>query len=147
MSKTLTVGQVIKILESAVFDELIGAIEDECLECKGAPYVLKEEYQRRELAKDVAALANAEGGIILLGVNTERNPIHLGDEIKKIREFPENLIGRSQYDDVLGSWIYPTLQGVNVEWFAGSKDAKKGRCYPSSKPTTNKKTFSSHADA
>jgi hypothetical protein len=96
------------------------------LECKETPYQLSQQYQKQELAKDVAALANAEGGIILLGVRTERDNIHRRDEIRRISPFHQHLIDTSQYHQVLGSWIYPTLQGATVEWFPSSKNQRKG---------------------
>lgn len=80
MPKNLDPDHVRFILKSGHFNELIGTVEDEHLECKAAPYQLQSEHQKQELAKDVAGLANAGGGIILIGVRTERDPTHFGDE-------------------------------------------------------------------
>jgi predicted HTH transcriptional regulator len=91
MAKNLEPDQVRALIESGHFQELIGVIEDQRLECKAAPYLLQEEHQKQELAKDVCALANAERGIILIGVKTARNPVHFGDEISEIHSFPQNL--------------------------------------------------------
>jgi hypothetical protein len=126
MPKTLKIEEVNDILKNGTFDDLLGTVEDEYLECKAAPYSLKEEHQKQELAKDVAALANAEGGVILLGVRTERDPSHFGDEVREIRVFPEPLINTNQYDDILVSWIYPALQGVTVKWVPSAANGEKG---------------------
>jgi hypothetical protein len=49
------------------------APEGTWLEGKSKPYLLSEEPQKWELAKDVASFANAEaGGLIVIGVRTER---------------------------------------------------------------------------
>jgi len=101
-------------LENGHFDELIGAVEDQHLECKAAPYQLQHEHQKQELAKDVYALANADGGIILIGVKTERNPVHFGDEIIESCPFPQTLVDPDQWQAVLRTWIYPPLQHVDI---------------------------------
>ena len=38
------------------------------LDFKMCPYQLEQDRQRFELAKDVSAMANAEGGVILIGI-------------------------------------------------------------------------------
>ncbi len=126
MSKNLTLDQVKAILDSGNFDELIGAVENEWLECKAAPYQLKEDHQKQEFAKDVSALANANGGVILIGVKTERDPTHFGDEIKEVRPFPRRLVNPDQYHDILKRWIYPPLQQVEIRWFPSASNPKKG---------------------
>jgi hypothetical protein len=117
---------IIHILKSGAFTKLIGAVETRIIECKGAPYPLKHETEKQELAKDVAGFANAEGGLILLGVATEINPMHREEEITKIRPFQEALVNIKQYYDVLQSWIYPALHQIDIQWYPSSDDVKKG---------------------
>jgi len=126
MPKNLSLDEVREILDSGNFDGLIGVVEDEKIECKAELYQLKENHQKQELAKDVAGLANAGGGVILIGARTKRDPEHFGDEIKEIRSFEQNLINTSQYQDILRMWIYPSLQQVEVLWFPSSSNSKKG---------------------
>lgn len=126
MPENLSPTEVKAILDSGNFDELIGAVEDERLECKGKPYQIKKDHQKQELAKDVAGLANAGGGIILIGVRTVRDPTHFGDEIKDVRSFEQNLINSNQYQDILNKWIYPSLQQVEIRWFRSRRNKKKG---------------------
>lgn len=126
MPENLGLDDVKAILDSGKFDKLIGAVENEQLECKTAPYQLQHNYQKQELAKDVSGLANANGGLILIGVKTERNPTHFGDEIKKVHPFPQTLINPEQYQDILRSWTYPRLQQVDVRWFPSAADRKIG---------------------
>jgi hypothetical protein len=45
MAKQLTPPGVSEILRRGTFDELIGALEDEYLECKGTSYQLQHERQ------------------------------------------------------------------------------------------------------
>jgi predicted HTH transcriptional regulator len=78
MPRIITVPEVVAILQSGDFTRLFGCLEDDHLECKSAPYNLGQERERMELAKDVSALANTDGGIILLGVQTEQEPAYQG---------------------------------------------------------------------
>lgn len=126
MTKTLTVEQIKAILDGGNFDELITAVEDEQIECKEAPYQLNEVHQKQELAKDVSGFANANGGVILIGVRTGRNSTHFGDEIKEITPFPRRLVDPNQYQDIIRSWIYPALQQVDIRWFPSAGEREKG---------------------
>lgn len=126
MTKNLTVEQIKAILDRGNFDELITAVEDDQIECKSAPYQLNEAHQKQELAKDVSGFANANGGVILIGVRTERSPMHFGDEIKEIRPFPRRLVDPNQYQAIIRSWIYPAPQQVDIRWFPSVVDREKG---------------------
>ncbi len=126
MPKKLSLEQVRAILESGNFDEFIEAVEDERFECKAAPYQLQHAHQKQELAKDVAALANADGGVILMGVRTETDPTHFGDEIREIPSFPQALVNPQQYQDVIRAWVYPPVQQVDVRWFPSAVNQERG---------------------
>jgi len=126
MTKNLTVEQIKAILDSGNFDAFITAVEDEQIECKAAPYQLHEAHQKQELAKDVSGFANANGGVILIGVRTERNSTHFGDEITEIRAFSRMLVDPNQYQDIIRSWIYPAPQQVDIRWFPYAVDREKG---------------------
>jgi predicted HTH transcriptional regulator len=59
------------ILDGGQFSALIGLDEDTSLEAKrGNSYDFATPTGRYELAKDVSAFANAEGGILLIGLTT-----------------------------------------------------------------------------
>ena len=62
---TLAPDRIIELLQARDFNSLRGTPEHEEVECNSAPYRLQDESQRIELAKDIAGLANADGGIIL----------------------------------------------------------------------------------
>jgi predicted HTH transcriptional regulator len=59
------------ILDNRQFDLLIGQEEDTWFEAKGRnPYDFTTPAGRYELAKDVSAFANADGGILVVGLAT-----------------------------------------------------------------------------
>jgi len=124
--KTLTVEEIIVILNAGEFDQLKDAVENDRFECKAEPYRLDEEHQKYELAKDVSALANAKGGIILIGAQTERDPTHATDVIVKIRPLPNNLVKISQYEDIVRTWVYPPVKDIEIKWFKSSTHPATG---------------------
>lgn len=89
MPRFIPLSDIWSILGSGDFNQLIGGLEDDHLECKSAPYNLTEDQGKMELAKDVSALANADGGIILIGVQTETEPQHQGDIIRRTGSLPK----------------------------------------------------------
>ncbi|MGH8016013.1 MAG: AlbA family DNA-binding domain-containing protein, partial [Candidatus Zixiibacteriota bacterium] len=112
-----TQEQILKILKSGEFENFIGEIENDFLECKSGIYLLKNEKNKRELAKDVASLANSNGGIILFGVKTKPSLEHIGDEIDSISPMTKGKLKSKQYFDILDSWIYPKINDLTITWF------------------------------
>jgi len=66
----MTRDEILAVLEDGAFERLKGSPENLEVEFKREPYRLDQENQKFELAKDVSALANAAGGIIVIGVRT-----------------------------------------------------------------------------
>jgi hypothetical protein len=126
MPKTLTISEVEGILRTGGFDQLLGTIEDEQVEFKVEPYQLNADLGRMELAKDVSALANRRGGVIVIGVRTERNPTIQAEEAADIRAFRQALIDLDQYRNVLKDWVIPPIRGLTVDWFRDVADADRG---------------------
>ena len=133
MPKKASPAEILAILEEGDFSGLKGIVEDHRLECKGEPYALhhtdreKLTHYKQELAKDVSSLANtSEGGLVLIGVRTERLDTHIGDEIVNIRPIPKDLIDPQQYHDILKEWIYPSALGVDVKWYQCRDDPERG---------------------
>jgi len=90
-----------EIVNDGEFDKLIVEIENDFFHCKHSPYRFDNERGKHELAKGITSFANAKGGFILIGVETEENPTHLGDEVKRIRSFEQTLINPQQYQDII----------------------------------------------
>src|SRR6266852_9162385 len=97
MPRLIAIAEVVAILQSGDFNRLFGGLEDEHLECKSAPYNLDQEREKMELAKDVSALANVDGGIILLGAQTEREPTYQGDIIRRVGCFAQDRVDLGEY--------------------------------------------------
>lgn len=95
---------------------LVGTTEGPRIEFKRPPaYKLEHDSGKWELAKDVAAMANADGGLIVIGVATMKNPAIAGDVASAIEPCmsPYNLV---QVKSVLSSWLFPP-QNVGLDVF------------------------------
>jgi hypothetical protein len=126
MPRTISLTEIMEILESGEFTKLLGCIEDEHLECKTAPYQLEHERERMELAKDASALANADGGIILIGVQTEVEPTYHGDIIRRVGSFSRDRIDFSQYQNVISDWVIPSIPGLKFGWYVNAENSDQG---------------------
>jgi len=127
MTKTLAVEDVLRILKAGRFSDLKGGLEDGKVECKSEIYTVTDDHQKQELAKDVSALANVDGGIILLGVHTKRdNTRAIGDQITDLSPFSEGLVDPEQYHKILSDWVYPQLEDVDIVWHPSDKEKTKG---------------------
>lgn len=126
MSQQLSPDEVRRILDSGDFEALKGAVEDDRLETKRAPYKTSEEHQKLEFAKDVSALANVAGGVLLLGPATERDPSHLGDEIVSVSTYPQSLVDPETYHSILRDWVHPELEGLRIRWHPSAAHPARG---------------------
>ncbi len=132
MAKQLTPQEIAAILAHGTFDDLVGCLEDEHLECKAAPYQLQPDHQKYELAKDVSCIANrssrtgSEGCHILLGVRTEKSPEYHQDMVVEISPFEQAQVNLTVYYQVLDNWLLPMPEGIDIRWHASAGDPARG---------------------
>ena len=126
MGKTLTVTQILGVLVTGDFDEIIDTVEDDQVEVKGSPYQLVHDAQKQELAKDVSALGNAAGGIVLIGFETMKDPLNAVERITTCRAFDRTLVDLRQYENVLQSWLCPSMEAARIQWYPSAADSTKG---------------------
>src|SRR4051794_18017437 len=110
----MTRDEVGAVLETGDFRALVGIEENLEVEFKGSPYRLDDEGEKFELAKDASALANANGGVIVIGVRTERHAERFSDVAESVRPVPRELIDETRYVDVLTERVYPRISGLGV---------------------------------
>lgn len=114
------------IVEKREFDTLIGKCESKFFDCKTVGYKLPDEEEKYELAKDVSSFANANGGFIFIGINTKKNEFRDCDEIRKICAFEQGKCKKSQYFDVIRTWIYPSINDIDFKWYPIDENSDKG---------------------
>ena len=121
---------IIAVLERGAFHELIGQSEEAYLDAKERPYFTNgqtaNDRQKAEFAKDVAAFANANGGIILVGVRATKNAHTKREVVADILDFPQADVDVEQCQKILTDWLVPPVSGLEVRWYRSSTDAKRG---------------------
>lgn len=117
MGRSVSAEEILSMCKRGSVEEFKGIIETVEFEFKQSPYRLEEEHQKRELAKDISGLANAGGGLILLGAKAAPpDPLpHHGEEIDEITHFSTLLFDWKQYRDTLRAWVYPDIKGVRFQ--------------------------------
>lgn len=113
--KALTPQKIREILESKAYHDLVGVVETDEVEFKQEPYQVDKDSpikdsQKQELAKDVTGLANSKGGVIVIGVKTEKNPSMPHDQVVKVSPFPISGDLEQQYRSILKDWVFPAIK-------------------------------------
>ena len=115
------------ILETRQFAALIGLDEDTWLEAKRKnPYDFATPAGRYELAKDITAFANAEGGILLVGLTTAP-----AAEAKTERIGAHDLCSQAEFDvaqylGIIKEHVYPAIRDLKVYWLPVNAEATQG---------------------
>jgi hypothetical protein len=136
MAQEITVEQVLEVMIAGDFAALIGKAENERIEFKGALYQLATMREKIELAKDVSALANLGGGIVVMGIGTSIAEDRPYEVAERVRCFPEKDFNVKQYEDVIAQFIYPKVD-TQIKWAPSATGKDKGVAYiyvPESQP-------------
>lgn len=121
------IDSVSKIIKERDFSKLIGLKEDLWLEAKGrVPYQLDLPSGRYELAKDVSAFANAEGGHIVIGLTHERLKSEMTERISGLELISEAEFDFKKYGGLIKDYIYPQIDGITITWQESTNEEGKG---------------------
>ncbi len=115
------------ILDCRRFDQLIGQEEDTWLEAKGRnPYDFTTSAGRYELAKDVSSFANADGGILIVGLVTTPMPEAKTERVTAHELCSQAEFDATQYQGLIDEYVHPSIKGLNVYWLPVSQEATQG---------------------
>jgi predicted HTH transcriptional regulator len=134
----MRVDNIFEILKARNFQELVGIAESLCLDCKSEPYRLVDEKGRHELAKDVSAFANSDGGVLLIGLKTRKESTNKMDVIDKVRVFDKCHFDPFNINLIIESWIFHRIHGLSVEWHDDTERRVWAVLNINTKTTTNK---------
>src|SRR5712692_4050729 len=123
---SLTQGQIVDALARNESHRLVGSTESKQVEFKLAPYLLTGNHQKWELAKDVAAFANKRGGVIVVGVESERQLNEIIESAIAIRPVRKEIVDLPQHRSVIDAWIYPRPEGIDLRWYPPEADQESG---------------------
>lgn len=122
-----TIDDIQQIVATRQLASFIDRKEDAWFEAKSAAaYDLNSPAGRWELAKDVSAFANANGGFIVVGLNTERVPEEQTDKVIALDLLPQASFVVAQIQGVLREYLFPNLQGLDVQWFENADGNGQG---------------------
>jgi hypothetical protein len=99
---------------------LVGTAESIWMDFKKTPYRFgssDDAYQRLELVKDVTALANSGGGVIVVGYETQPETTTGQDVAVAWKRFPQSLVNPKQYQAIIESQTYPPFRDTQIRWW------------------------------
>ena len=116
MPKTWTESKLLNFIKSETEESLT-------LEYKSAEALGKSDYQKKEITKDVSAMANSAGGLLIYGIRefSESDKRHLPEKFVPVNrsEFPREWI-----EQIINS-IRPRIEGIfihSVQLATGKND-------------------------
>jgi hypothetical protein len=103
---------------------LIGMTEDLHLDCKIWP---KEDDAQRVLAKALCGFANAEGGVLVIGLQAKPSPgKNDPDLIDKAVPVGDAVAVKSRIENLVGQIVEPSIEGVKVAVVAEAPNSSAG---------------------
>ena len=104
------------VLTHCRFSELIGRHEDLWFEAKQNHELNLSENPRHrfELAKDVSAFANGEGGFLLFGLTTEPVAEAQTDRVTGLDLLVPTDFDTAQFAGVVAEYVHPKIRGLQV---------------------------------
>lgn len=120
--------KISEIIQSGTFNNFIGLKEDLYFEAKGKnPYDLDSPNGRYELAKDVSAFANANGGYIIIGLVTESLETERTDKVVETDLFKKEKFMKDRFVGIIKEYIYP--ENITKELQCKWKEEKEKQGY------------------
>lgn len=103
-------------------ERLMGIPEDQTIEFKAEPWDLDSNTGKFEAVKDIVAMANGGGGLVVLGVRTEEDPRHQADTSAELAPFTPHAQFGQRLHDIIRSWTYPPLSGLELTLYPAASD-------------------------
>jgi predicted HTH transcriptional regulator len=123
----MTFATIKAILDTRQFDNLIGQDEDSWFEAKGNnPYDFATPVGRYELAKDVSAFANADGGILIVGLATTPVAEVRTERVCALDLCTQEGFDAPQYLGLIREYVHPAIKELNVYWTPVNSEATQG---------------------
>jgi hypothetical protein len=109
---TLGPSEAVELIEGGHAAALVGLPESDWLEAKRVPYPLADVRGELEMAKDIAAFANAGGGIVVIGIKTRRTPE--GEVLQEVNRCRFAEVSGRRYRSVITRRVVPVVEGLRV---------------------------------
>jgi len=123
---TDSILELLAALSSGDFERLVGMREGHEVDFKKEPYRLDTAKGKWELAKDVAAFANAGGGCIVIGARTEQHECEAVEAVVKVSPIPKEQVSVARYRDTLADRLIPSPKALEVRWYPDDPSVPRG---------------------
>lgn len=115
------------IVSGKEFEKLVDKFEGQHLEVKGASaYDITQITTKYELAKDLSAFANSDGGFIIIGMTHRQSSEVKRDIVAGFDYLDDGQVEASQIRQVLNKHIYPKIKEPSINWIQHGEDSAKG---------------------
>lgn len=122
-----TLDELATIRAHRRFSTFVGEVENLWFEAKEIGEVdFNNPRHRFELAKDVSALANAEGGSLVFGLTTIPRQAEQTDEVSALAMVPQADFDGNRFAGVINEYIFPRIQNLDAQWIESSETAGMG---------------------
>lgn len=112
------------------FEIFIDKEEDEFFEAKESRGYNLDNYNHQiELTKDVSSFANASGGLILIGLSTERQAMAKIDKVKALDLFEREEYPIDKLEGIIRSGIHPSISDLEVNFVESKSEPNRGIVY------------------
>ncbi|MEU2283034.1 ATP-binding protein [Streptomyces sp. NPDC013178] len=118
------------------WDRLLGLPETSWLDVKSSIYALEQPGPRAELCKDVDAMANAQRGLLLIGLRTEL--VDGREIISELKPVPQRLIDPGRHRKILMEQVRPPVRELHIEWVPCGEDSGVLVLHIPPRPSTDK---------
>jgi hypothetical protein len=109
-------SEIIRTLAEYRSDDILGTPETTTLDFKRCLYPLNKDKGKYDLCSDVAAMANATGGILVCGFIADKAPNEVYEFASKAAPVPRSRLDVGRHKDILLRHVWPRV-AVSFEWF------------------------------
>jgi len=113
-----------KLQDAASILALIGKPEDAHLDCKEWP--AKEDDAQKMLAKAVCGMANADGGVLVIGMKAESRPKDEPDVVTSAAPVADTSFVKSRVLGLISNLVEPGIVGIEAVEIADRPNAESG---------------------
>jgi hypothetical protein len=101
--------EILAALAGGTPRQLLGTAESSQIDFKIQPYALNSDKGKWELAKDVAGLANFRGGILVVGVRTEKDAGNFLEIAAELRPVPLTMLDGERHHKIIRDLVRPAV--------------------------------------
>jgi hypothetical protein len=112
--------ELIEILSSGRFQDIVGTEEGAQIEFKRHAYNMQSKKDRSDLVADVSSFADHRGGTIVLGVVTERDPTSRRECASEVKTIASDAVDEDAYRKLVRAHAKPLVRDFEIRRYRES---------------------------